>query len=227
MKRTLTIGILFVLLLTYVGAVSANLVQNPSFESPQITGALTTCPSGTCPVSWTVQTGNINLIRTYWSNSDGSQSIDLTGEPYSISPPSRGSISQQIPTTTNGPYELTFDMAGNFNCGPQNFRNVSVYWGGNFIGTHSFVIPQGWSNANMGWTQISFNLPAPLGSSTELKFVDVTAGLDNCGVALDNINVISSGQPISTPEFPTVALPAALIVGMLGAVLFIQRTREH
>ena len=33
--------------------------------------------------------------------------------------------------------------------------------------------------------------------------------------------------PIPTPEFPTMALPAALIVGMLGAVLFIQRMKEN
>ena len=34
-------------------------------------------------------------------------------------------------------------------------------------------------------------------------------------------------QPPSIPEFPTVALPAALIVGMLGAVLFIKGTKEN
>jgi hypothetical protein len=33
--------------------------------------------------------------------------------------------------------------------------------------------------------------------------------------------------PIPTPEFPTMALPAALIVGMLGAVLFVQRMKEN
>jgi len=30
----------------------------------------------------------------------------------------------------------------------------------------------------------------------------------------------------AVPEFPTMALPAALIIGMIGAVLFIQRTRQ-
>jgi len=37
------------------------------------------------------------------------------------------------------------------------------------------------------------------------------------------------GQPSVTPapEFPTMALPAALIVGMLGAVLCIRRTKEN
>lgn len=33
--------------------------------------------------------------------------------------------------------------------------------------------------------------------------------------------------PISTPEFPSIFLPATMIIGMLGAVLLIQRTREH
>jgi len=33
--------------------------------------------------------------------------------------------------------------------------------------------------------------------------------------------------PIPSPEFPTVALPAALIIGMLGAVLFLQRSKEN
>jgi hypothetical protein len=37
-----------------------------------------------------------------------------------------------------------------------------------------------------------------------------------------------TGAPITpAPEFPTMALPAALIIGMLGAVLFIQRTKEN
>jgi hypothetical protein len=34
-------------------------------------------------------------------------------------------------------------------------------------------------------------------------------------------------EPIPTPEFPSAVLPVTLIIGVLGAVLFIQRTREH
>jgi hypothetical protein len=33
--------------------------------------------------------------------------------------------------------------------------------------------------------------------------------------------------PVSSPEFPTLAVPAGLIVGILGAVLFIQRSKEN
>jgi hypothetical protein len=41
------------------------------------------------------------------------------------------------------------------------------------------------------------------------------------------LNVACTPDPIATPEFPTMALPAALIVGILGAVLFIQRSKEN
>jgi len=37
----------------------------------------------------------------------------------------------------------------------------------------------------------------------------------------------SGTGPISTPEFPSLFLPAAMIIGFLGTVLFIRRTREQ
>ena len=41
------------------------------------------------------------------------------------------------------------------------------------------------------------------------------------------MNVACTQDPVNAPEFPTLALPAALIVGMLGVVLFVQRTKEN
>jgi len=219
MKKTLALGIVVVMLLACVGAVSANLVTNPSFESPVVSGPFTTCPGGTCPASWTIGE-NVNFIGTYWTSSDGSQSIDMSGEG------ARGSLSQQIPTITNGPYELTFDMSGNFVCGPDT-KKLEVYWNGAPItgSPFTFVKSGAWSQTNMEWTTITATLPDPAGSPTELKFVDISTEITNCGVALDNVEV--EGSAIPTPEFPTMALPAALIVGLLGAVLFIQKSKEE
>jgi len=39
--------------------------------------------------------------------------------------------------------------------------------------------------------------------------------------------VISDACPSTVPEFPSVFLPAIFIIGMMGAVLVIRRTREH
>ena len=52
------------------------------------------------------------------------------------------------------------------------------------------------------------SLSAPVSSSTTTLFQN-----DIC--------------PIPSPEFPTMAVPAGLIIGLLGAVLFIQRTKEN
>jgi len=41
------------------------------------------------------------------------------------------------------------------------------------------------------------------------------------------LNVACRKDPVPIPEFPVLALPAALIVGILGAVLVLQRTKEN
>jgi len=45
-------------------------------------------------------------------------------------------------------------------------------------------------------------------------------------MAIQNI-AVSETDPVAAPEFPTMALPAVLIIGMLGTVLFIRRTKEN
>jgi hypothetical protein len=41
------------------------------------------------------------------------------------------------------------------------------------------------------------------------------------------LHVACRKDPVPIPEFPALALPAALIVGILGAVLVLQRTKEN
>jgi len=215
MKRTL--AIIMVLLLACAGVVSANLVNNPSFETPTTTNAdFDTYGSGTIG-PWNVN--NIDHIRNYWVEIDGVQSIDLSST-------ARGDISQTIVTTSPGKYDLTFNMSGNFVC-PPTTKQVAVYWDSNptAIGTATFTKSGGWSTTNMEWTTKSMELPHPSGPSTVLKFVDISPGTSNCGVALDNIVVEPQGSAI--PEFPTIALPAALVVGLIGAVLFIRKSKEE
>ncbi len=215
-----------VLLLAGMGVVSAaNLVSNPSFELPLIAGDFVTCPGGTCPAGqipqWTIG-GNLNIIRLYWTSIDGSQSIDMSGEG------ARGTLSQMIPTTTNGPYKLKFLMSGNFMCDPTT-KQIAVYWDNNpsAIGTETFTRSATWSVSNMEWVEKSMTLPDPVGSPTELRLVDISAGVTNCGVALDNVIVEPLEDSTPVPEFPTIALPAALIVGLIGAVLFIRKSKEN
>ena len=41
------------------------------------------------------------------------------------------------------------------------------------------------------------------------------------------VGIASSGSASSVPEFPSIALPAAFIVGLIGALLFIKGTKEN
>gem|GEM_PF-1148456 len=51
--------------------------------------------------------------------------------------------------------------------------------------------------------------------------------LSDSYIGITTLTTVTGTSPISTPEFPSLALPAIMILGFLGAVLLIQRTREH
>jgi hypothetical protein len=84
-----------------------------------------------------------------------------------------------------------------------------------------------------------FELPGPAAASAPATpgtvWPHYTYGANEYGWVVQNGGVAGVGnvyaiyaddETTSAPEFPTMALPAALIVGMLGAVLFIRRSRE-
>jgi hypothetical protein len=221
MRKLLLAGMVLLVFAGIEAASAANLVANGGFESPAL-GISSQYQLGmtTGLQYWTIEAGNIDLMKRYWTPAAELQSIDLTGT-------QRGTISQFLTTTKNGPYVLSFKMSGNFGCGAQTFRNVTVYWDGSStpVGTYSFQKPGSWSRTNMGWTAKSVLLPAPATASTKLTFVDTTAGTSTCGAALDDI--IVEQQAVAVPEFPALALPVGAIIGILGAVFYIRSTREE
>ena len=42
-----------------------------------------------------------------------------------------------------------------------------------------------------------------------------------------NIACIPEEPPVAAPEFPSLALPVALLVGLIGVILFIQKSKEN
>jgi choice-of-anchor C domain-containing protein len=220
MKKTLILAITLVLLITCVGMVSANLVTNGGFESPSITGSYTTYSAGDGALfPWVIEAGSIDLIHGYWQAADADQSIDLAGL-YQ-----EGAISQDIPTSDSQSYDLSFAMAGNPDNGPVTKR-VQVWWDNNLIDTYTFNTA-GKTHTNMGWiTKHAYNLPGKTASSsTNLTFADVSEAGTAFGTALDQVVVVE--HVIPTPEFPTIALPAGLIIGLIGTVFFIRKSKEE
>lgn len=227
MKRILGYGTLFVALLICVGPVSGNLVTNPSFESPLISGNFVTYNTATNLGGWSVN--HIDLIRNYWNPSEGAQSIDLSST-------QGGYVSQNIITTPGEAYILSFDMAGNPACKAYNIaspatKTVALYWGGNLIDSFTYDTSPYTLNAPPSvfpfpigtYTHFTKTLVAS-GSSMELKFVDSSIPSSNCGAVLDNIDL--SNQVIPAPEFPSAVLPMILVVGFIGTVLFIHKYKK-
>ncbi|MCK9593625.1 MAG: DUF642 domain-containing protein [Methanoregula sp.] len=222
MKRVVAISIVLVMLLAGVGTVSAAIVTNGGFEDPALPGEtdyqlnmVTGLPG------WIIGPGNVDVIKEYWTPSELLQSLDLSGG-------TRGTISQTItgldPTET---YQLTFMMAGN-PAGLPNEKKVMVYWDNRAFGPYSFFNTGSTTLNNMGWEKNTIPHLTSSGTST-IKFEDVSeiTPPPYYGVALDDIVVEVQEDSTPVPEFPSIALPAALIVGLIGAVLVIQKSKDN
>ncbi len=152
---------------------SANLIVNGSFEEP-IIGAQGQTFYGSI-TGWTI-TGSIDILRNYWENADGLQSIDLSGL-------GAGSISQWIPTDVGGSYVLSFAMAGN----PSgDIKQMVVLWNGAVLGTNTFNTA-GRSISDMGWAEHQYEVSSTSDLSL-LQFVSLTDG--NAGPALDDVSLV-------------------------------------
>jgi choice-of-anchor C domain-containing protein len=176
----------------YIVAAAASVAAAGAFAAPALAASLSngSFENGTDPVSfmqvnspdsttitnWTVSSGNIDYIGTYWQASDGSRSLDLDGS-------SSGSIQQTFTTVAGHTYYVTFDMAGNPDGGP-NPKTMTVDTGGTPT-TYSFDTT-GATKTDMNWTPMTYFFTAS-GPSTTLTFTSTTPG--SFGPALDNVSV--------------------------------------
>jgi choice-of-anchor C domain-containing protein len=217
MKKVLTLAIGLFLVLTCVATVSANLVSNGDFENPKITGNSNWLTySGSDIPGWEIS-GNVDLGNAgMWDPSEGAQSIDLAGDV-----PAR--ISQTIVTEKNGNYELKFWLAGNPGEDAWGVKGLNVYWNGEKIKSLEFDTTNKKTNY-MGWTLVTIPNLIAKGTSTEIAFEQGATKDKRCGVALDGISVEDPITP--APEFPSAALPVAMLVGFIGIVLYVQNSRK-
>jgi choice-of-anchor C domain-containing protein len=156
--------------------------QNGSFEDgPGGIGEFITLTAGTADstdiTGWTVVSGSIDLIGSYWDASDGDRSIDLNGsEP--------GAISQVFDTERGALYQVFFDMAGN-----PDVEGLKILVASTDSTTSEYKFDStGKTNAEMGWTEMSFIFQAG-SESTTLEFAGISPeGVS--GPALDNVRVI-------------------------------------
>jgi hypothetical protein len=90
--------------------------------------------------------------------------------------------------------------------------------GGNFIGEQ--YVPDGYDNI------VTYQIPDEFsGTSQVVELRSIGNGCDGEHIGIDSVEISTDG--VSVPEFPSAFLPAIMIIGFLGTVLLIQRTREH
>jgi choice-of-anchor C domain-containing protein len=157
----------------------ANLLENGSFEfviDPPTGSYRTLYAINTDITGWTVSSGNIDWVNTYWVASDGNLSLDLCG--YVA-----GKIEQSFSTIAGQKYAVTFDMAGN----PvlKGIKELRVEAAGQFA---DFDFDNtGSTPSNMGWKTNTWIFEA-IDSTTTLSFMSLD-DYSRSGPTLDNVSV--------------------------------------
>jgi choice-of-anchor C domain-containing protein len=190
-----------------------NLVNDGGFEQPPVSAPFQDYTAGQTFGGWTVDSGSIDLIGSYWKSQEGLQSVDLNGT-------TPGTISQNVGNLVAGKqYQLSFWMASNVAGGPA-VKSLAASVNGHLLGVASFD-GTGKTYSNMGWQRFTYNFTAA-SASTKLAFQSLTTSgcspatsLSACGPALDNVSIQA------VPEATTLTVFAYLLVS--GLVLLIRR----
>jgi len=224
MKRTITIGIVLVVLLASIGAVSA--FSNGGFETPVNTQDWQVYYDGDPGLDWKVElgVGSPDPVPTTGKPTLEIQKQNAIGLlPYEddqfaeLDSYGNVNISQIISVTGGKTYKISFAQACR-NSPSENPSLLGVYWGDTKLGQTSCT-------DTMSWVTHSYSPTASSTGQVKLMFADEGAS-NQYGVLLDSV-IVEEENNVPIPEFPTIALPAALIVGLIGAVLFIQKSKEN
>lgn len=156
---------------------AANIVQNGSFENPQIGNWFRTVYAGDPFITgWTVGLVSVDVTQgDIGQAEDGTQGIDMAGSP------GPGSLTQTLTTESGAGYMLSFWVSSNG--GPYTDALI-VDWNGFSLATLSTPAPG-------TWREYSFEVTGT-GSDT-LAFIGTIDGL--AGARLDNVSV----DPIPEP----------------------------
>jgi choice-of-anchor C domain-containing protein len=188
------------LIFSLPASAAVNLVANGSFELGSNPGVFSTIGIGSSALTaWSITSGNIDYIGSYWQASNGVRSVDMNGSFVA------GTISQTISGLVIGrTYNFSFDIAGNPD-GPPPTKRLDATINGT---TYTAAFPVGANTrSSMGWSTYSTTFVASSGS-TLLSFTPNGDPNGAFGPALDNVSVSSA-----VPEPSTWAM---MLLGFVG-----------
>ena len=161
-----------------VSSAAGPTIVNGSFETgtdPVVSTQLSAV--STSITGWTVSSGTVDYIGTYWQAADGVRSLDLSGSGV-------GAVQQTFVTTVGTSYRVTFSMSGNPE-GGTGTKTMTASTGGTPI-AFSYGVGAGNTRVDMKWANKSFLFTATAATTT-LTFTSTTNTF--FGPALDNVRV--------------------------------------
>ena len=127
---------------------------------------------------WSVDSGSVDWVGTYWTAPDGAMSVDLSGA-------DAGTLSQTIDTTIGNTYTVAFLLSGNPAGGVPLLTTLEVSATGGTTGMYSHDTT-GSDLTTMVWTPETYEFLAT-SATTTISFASTTAG--PFGPAIDNVVV--------------------------------------
>jgi Protein of unknown function (DUF642)/PEP-CTERM motif len=217
-KTFVALGMLALTLNITATKAHANLILNPSFESPTLgPGGIATVTTGNAIGAWTVLGQSVLHIETTLSEpgsgisaynaQDGLNAIDLTG-PISVS--STG-VTQTISTVVGQVYDVSFYVgrAGGFS---GLFTDATADFSIDNGITRTSFTNSGFTAGLVNWQPFTTTFTAT-STTTPISFYNNQAGpIANGYTGLDNVSVTAA----AAPEPTTLALFALGGLGVLG-----------
>ncbi|MFV0680563.1 choice-of-anchor C family protein [Ottowia sp.] len=211
----------FVLSVAGASAAWAAPFQNGSFELGTDPGSfLQRVTGGSDITGWTVSSGNIDYIGTYWMpHSDGARSLDLSGGRAGR----MGTIEQAFDTVAGHEYRVTFAMSGNSDCG-NAVKTMRVAATGGVSVDYTFdTATPGHSRMNMIWETQTYAFTAS-GASTTLSFSSLENS--NCGPALDHVQLVDrSAATTRVTAVPTLSEGTLILLGVAVGAAALRRRK--
>jgi hypothetical protein len=177
----------------------ANLVQNPGFETGDLTGWVSNTAAGDAwrigPTDTPAHSGSFDAT----TGCVGAQCVDLTN------PGGAATLSQALATVAGATYNLTFWFGGDGTA-----DELKVVWGGNvvldLVGSDGDIV----LNNGTGETEYTVSNLLATSNSTTLEF----AGRQDPGWdGLDDIDVEPTGSTTTVPEPASLALLGTALAG--------------
>ena len=178
-------------MLLFVGVRTAHAVgTNGSFEDGTAPGVFLTLTAGDTDITdWTIDSGGVDYIGTYWTAADGDRSLDLNSVVA-------GTVSQAFATVVGATYDISFALSGNPAGGPA-LKAVRVSATGATPQDYTYdTAVEANSLVDMKWATHAYSFVAS-DATTTLSFASLIGGA--YGPALDNV-VITETLPPPPPS---------------------------